>query len=76
MNTTRKYYAVVLYELSIEVEEYQFGLDQLTKGEGMYPFVGQLLEVYDQVIDLDLGESMYFNPTENPLSKGILKRIA
>jgi hypothetical protein len=40
MNTTRKYYAVVLYELSIEVEEYQFGLDQLTKGEGMYPFVG------------------------------------
>lgn len=53
-----------------------FSLEDIVKNHGDYEIYYALDDVLDQVLDLKVEETMYFQPNrDNKMSKGILLRI-
>jgi len=77
VGSAKKYHAVIMSDITNDVEEYQFGIDRVLdiKEDIPYRFQFALNKIASTVYFMEYGETIYFQPDNNPNSKAILKRI-
>lgn len=75
-----KYYAIILDgEVDAQCEEYWFSVDRVLNpelNEIRYPFIESLRESISDILSMEVGESVVFQPNLNDSkSVGILRRV-
>lgn len=75
LNTSRKYKVAISDIADLSIEDVSF--KTLTDGESDAEFIYSMRQIIDSILDLKVGESIYFHPDRDDESThGIIRRVS